>query len=378
VVDADQAGNGDYQSASTVTQQLTVAKAPQAIAFTSVRPAAPTYGGSYTVVATGGPSGNPVTVSVDPLSTVGVCSVSGLTVSFTGAGPCQIDISQAGSTDYQAAPTVTQSFTIDPAVVRVDANPASATYGQPDPASSGTLRASDFQYSDTSSSVGVFGSPSCQVASHSQNAGTYGGVITCGAGSLSSADYTFVRGRAADLTIEQAGVHLDANPASATYGQPDPIPSATLRASDFQYSDTASAATGAASCRIASHSQNAGSDSGAITCQPGSLSAPNYTFVSGTGADLTISQAVVHVDADSASKTYGNTDPAATATLRGSDFQYADTASVASGQANCRIASHSQNAGSDSGAITCQSGSLSAADYTFVPGSAADLTIEQA
>jgi hypothetical protein len=260
----------------------------------------------------------------------------------------------------------------------VDANSASKTYGDTDPTATATLRASDFQYSDTASVAS--GQASCQLASHPQNAGTDSGAVTCQPGSLSAPNYTFVAGEPADLTISQAVVHVDASPASDTYGQSDPSPSATLRGSDFQYSDSAASSgiTGLAGCSIVSHSRDAGTYAGAITCQPGSLSAPNYTFVSGNPAGLRIDPAVVHVDANSASKTYGDTDPTATATLRASDFQYSDTASVASGQASCQLASHSQNAGTDSGAVTCQPGSLSAPNYTFVAGTAADLTINQA
>jgi parallel beta-helix repeat protein len=85
---------------------------PQAITFTSSPPASPTVGGSYTVSATGGGSGNPVAFSIDASSTSGACSISGATVSFTGVGSCVIDANQAAAGSYSAAPQVQQSFTI--------------------------------------------------------------------------------------------------------------------------------------------------------------------------------------------------------------------------------------------------------------------------
>ena len=84
----------------------------QQITFTSTVPASATVGGvSYTVAATGGASGNPVTFSSAAPT---VCAISGATVSFTGAGTCTIDANQAGNADYLSAPQVTQSFTVTP------------------------------------------------------------------------------------------------------------------------------------------------------------------------------------------------------------------------------------------------------------------------
>jgi beta-lactam-binding protein with PASTA domain len=45
-------------------------------------------------------------------ATSGVCTVSGSTVSFVGAGMCTLDANQAGNSDYTPAPTATQSFTV--------------------------------------------------------------------------------------------------------------------------------------------------------------------------------------------------------------------------------------------------------------------------
>jgi hypothetical protein len=91
----------------TVTSQVV---GPQAIAFTSRAPTTAVVGGpSYAVAATGGASGNPVTFSS---ATSGVCTVSGSTVSFVGAGMCTLDANQAGNSDYAPAPTATQSFAV--------------------------------------------------------------------------------------------------------------------------------------------------------------------------------------------------------------------------------------------------------------------------
>jgi hypothetical protein len=84
----------------------------QAITFTSTPPSNAAVGGTYTVTAQGGGSGQPVVFSVDGTTTLMACGVKGDTVSLVTAGTCVIDANQAGTSSYQAAPQVQQSFTI--------------------------------------------------------------------------------------------------------------------------------------------------------------------------------------------------------------------------------------------------------------------------
>jgi hypothetical protein len=114
VVDANQAGNADYLAAPEVQQTISVGKAPQAITFTSSPPSGATVGSTYTLTATGGPSGNAVT-----FTTSSVCTVSGSVVSFIGVGECVIDADQAGDADYLPAPRVSQTITVGKAVQAV-------------------------------------------------------------------------------------------------------------------------------------------------------------------------------------------------------------------------------------------------------------------
>lgn len=183
------------------------------------------------------------------------------------------------------------------------------------------------------------------------------------------------------FNIDQATVHVDADPASTTYGSADPTPTDTLRTADFKNGDTASSSgiSGDASCSVASHSPNAGVYSGAISCDPATLAATNYKFATGTAAALTIDPATLHVDADDQVVTYG-TAPTLTATLRASDFKFSDTAvtSAVKGSANCSESPSETNVGSYNGDIVCDPGTLSATNYKFAAGSAGDLTINHA
>ena len=63
---------------------------------------------------------------------------------------------------------------------------------------------SGFVNGDTAGSVTITGTASCSYGAHSENAGSYPNVITCGPGSLATGNYTFQTGTKGDLTINQA------------------------------------------------------------------------------------------------------------------------------------------------------------------------------
>ncbi|HEY3417254.1 MAG TPA: Ig-like domain repeat protein, partial [Armatimonadota bacterium] len=139
VIDANQAGNVNYDAAPQVQQSFAVGKGSQSISFTLPAPVgAVVDGATYTPGATGGASGNAVIISIDT-SAATVCALSGGAVSFQAAGLCVIDANQAGSANYNAAPQVQQSFTVgrgSQSVGFTSTAPASAVVGgsvyQPD------------------------------------------------------------------------------------------------------------------------------------------------------------------------------------------------------------------------------------------------------
>lgn len=138
---ANQAGNADYDPAPAVQQAFTVGGgaptlSPQTISYTSTAPSTAVVGGpSYTVVAAAS-SGLPVVFGASPAS-AGVCSISGSTVSFLGAGTCTILADQPGSASYQPAPQAQQSFSVTPpppaaqTISFTSTAPGAAVYGGP-------------------------------------------------------------------------------------------------------------------------------------------------------------------------------------------------------------------------------------------------------
>ena len=132
VIDADQAGDANYDPAPQATQSFAVGKGAQAITFTSTPPTGAVVGGpTNALAATGGASGNPVLFST---GSPAVCTVSGATVSFVGAGTCVIDADQAGDANYDPAPQATQSFAVGKgaqAITFTSTPPAAAVVGGP-------------------------------------------------------------------------------------------------------------------------------------------------------------------------------------------------------------------------------------------------------
>ena len=104
---ANQAGNGNYTAAPTVTKTVNATLASQTITFTTPAPPAAEFLGTFTVAATGGASGNPVAFSVGAGS---VCTLSSATYTMTAkVGNCYVVANQTGNSNYAAATQVTET-----------------------------------------------------------------------------------------------------------------------------------------------------------------------------------------------------------------------------------------------------------------------------
>jgi hypothetical protein len=105
---ANQAGNANYNAASEVTTSFSVSNATQTIeAFASI--GNKTFGDApFAVTAPTASSSLPVTLSVKS----GPASISGNTVTITGAGTVVLAANQSGNDDYAAATEVTTNFTV--------------------------------------------------------------------------------------------------------------------------------------------------------------------------------------------------------------------------------------------------------------------------
>ena len=144
----------------------------------------------------------------------GPCTVSGSTLTVTGAGTCVVAANQAGNADYSAAAQVTQTVTVNPAALTVSASSASRAYGAANPAFSYTV--TGYVNGDTSSVVGGSAAETTS-ASSTSSPGSYS--ITFSSEALTATNYTlsYVSGT---LTVSQASQTITFNaPASpVTYG----------------------------------------------------------------------------------------------------------------------------------------------------------------
>jgi hypothetical protein len=109
-VTASQSGGGIYAAATPVTNTANVGQVPQTIKFAPTSPV--TYGVAPIVLtASGGASGNPVTFTL----VSGPGSLSGSTLTVTGAGTIVVAANQAGNGTYAAAAPVTASIVVNQA-----------------------------------------------------------------------------------------------------------------------------------------------------------------------------------------------------------------------------------------------------------------------
>ena len=108
-IKADQAGNANYNAAPAVSRSFTVSisKVDQTITFGALADKT-IAAADFTVSATAS-SGLTVTFSS---TTAGVCTVSGSTVHIVAVGTCTIKADQAGNSTYNAAPSVSRSFSV--------------------------------------------------------------------------------------------------------------------------------------------------------------------------------------------------------------------------------------------------------------------------
>jgi hypothetical protein len=91
------------------THTMTVGSVRQAQSLTFNKPADATFGDAAVTLAATTTSGLAATFSS---STIGVCTVSGTTLTFVAAGTCTVTASQVGDATYAAAAQVAQSLTV--------------------------------------------------------------------------------------------------------------------------------------------------------------------------------------------------------------------------------------------------------------------------
>ena len=100
-ITATQAADGFYFSASTTPQTITVTKIDQTTALSFTNANTMTFGQELSLLATGGSGDGAISYTVTSAGATG-CTISGTTLSVTGAGTCSLSASRAMSTNFNA------------------------------------------------------------------------------------------------------------------------------------------------------------------------------------------------------------------------------------------------------------------------------------
>ena len=241
------------------------------------------------------------------------------------------------------------NLTINKANLVVNANAGQGkTYGNADPAL--TYTASGFKNGDTAAVL-----TGAQARAAGQNVGNY----AINQGSLAASNYNITY-TGSTFVISPATLSIIADAKSKAFGDVDPA--LTYTVSGLKNGDTAAVITGALN-------RNPGESVGSYAINKNTLAAGSNYTITYTGANLTISQAVLNIIAQAKSKIYGDADPALTYTATG--FKNGDTAAtVLSG-------SLSRAAGQNVGSYAITQGSLVASNYA-INYTGANLTITPA
>jgi hypothetical protein len=348
--------NNNPASSSTT---LTIGKAAQTITFPA--PASPvTYGVSTISLGATASSGLAVAFSVSS----GPCSVSGTSLTVTGAGTCVVAANQAGNADYTAAAAVSHSIAVNAAVLTVTANNASRSYGAANPAF--TQSYSGFVNGDTSSVLS--GAPSLTTTATSTSApGSYS--ITAAVGTLTASNYTFsfVNGTLS-VTVATQTISFTAPGSPVTYGV-SPISLNATASSGLAVTFSVSSGP----CTVSGSTLTV---TGAGTCVVAANQAGNtdYSVAAQVTQNVTANQAALTVTANNASRAYGVANPTFGYTVIG--FVNGDTSNVVGGSAG-EATSATTSSAPGSYVITFSSEALTATNYAFsyVSGT---LTVTQA
>ena len=268
-ITASQAGTSAYNTANTVSGTFMVLPQgsntmPQTISFATLQSVQ--YGNTFSLSALSS-AGLQVSFTAS-----GPCTTSG---GINGVGLCTITASAPGNNTYSAA-SVTQSFTIYPAVLKVTANNLTSAYGQPLP--SLTYSYSGFVNRETASVVS--GVPALSTtATAASNAGNY--PITVSTGTLAAANYSFlyVSGKLTIQPANQAALKLITT-SPLTYNQ-----SETLSVTGGSTSGAVTYSVSSGPCAVNGGRLTANSGTGACLVTATMAGNSNYNSVTSSPAN---------------------------------------------------------------------------------------------
>ncbi|WP_160713999.1 MBG domain-containing protein [Chitinophaga solisilvae] len=326
---------------------LTVGKGNQTISFPAI--SNHVYGDAPFTISATATSGLTPVLSV----TSGNATISNNVVTITGTGNVTITAAQSGDNSYNAAPDVSQTFTVTPAALTITAKDDNRTYTGNAYTGGNGVTYTGLVYGEQPA---VLNGPLSYTgnAQGAVNAGSYD-IIPAG---LSSANYaiTFVKGT---LVIGKATQQItQAVDVTKQYGD---APFTLTAASSKGFPVVYTIKSGAANAGI-SGSTFTIKHAGDVTVTASAAGDANNEAASPVDFIVHISKAPLEVKADDKSKQFNTANPALTWSYSG--FVYSDDATAITGAA---VISTTADLNSPVGTypIALTQGSLAAADYTF-------------
>jgi Zn-dependent metalloprotease len=291
-VQASQAGNADYASASA-TRTFTIAKAPQTIAFAA--PADRPVGSPAFNLAATATSGLPVTFSVS-----GPASLAGTTLTLSGTtGTVTVTASQAGNSNYNPATSVERTFTVSAAPQTINFtpidnrtfNPAANTLALSATASSGL---SPVTFTVTSGPAAIVGSTLTI---------TGAGSITVQASQAGNANYGAASASRTFNVAKASQTIVFTPPFFATYGN---APLALSATADSGLPVTLSVSSGPGSMSGSTLSLTGAGIVGITATQPGNA---NYSPAVAVPKTINVGKAPLTISAKNVSRVVGAANP---------------------------------------------------------------------
>jgi hypothetical protein len=207
----------------------------------------------------------------------GPATVSGSSLTITGAGAVTVTANQVGNNTYAAAPAVPQGFSVAKATLSVVATSASRVYGATNPTL--TYGITGFVNNDLQATATTGAPAESTTAVVSSGVASY--PITLTAGTLGSNNYAFTFTNST-LTVTAATLTLTANSVTRVYGSANPTFSGTLSGAVNNDQLTETFATSAVTTSpVAAY---------AIVPSAAGTNVGNYSIVA-TNGTLTITQA---------------------------------------------------------------------------------------
>lgn len=248
----------------------------------------------------------------------GPATLSGTTLTITGAGQVSVTASQSGNTTYQAAKPVTQSFQVNKAVLTVSPHPPlqgqtqfSVGYGNNNPLPSDLYVITGFVNGETAAVIS--GAPTVTpVWGTNPNVGTY--ALNIGVGTLSAANYSFIA-VSGTITVVPAVLTVKPNSTIGHYGAA--LPTLTYTVAGLKYGQTAAGVFSSAPQVSTTALQTSDAGQYPVSVNVSGVTAANYVLTAGSNATLTILPATLVVKPQGATMTAGSPLPTFTYVLSG-------------------------------------------------------------